>query len=225
MFGDVHPMDVLLPRPDGSTFTAKLACFQDWATNRIFVYPVFLEPREGVRQEHIAAAFIEMTQAPGWGLAQNLYIDNGKEYGCADLIADAMRLNTQFRVLTDDKFDTFVQEPDRPVRRAQPYNAAAKAIEGMFGVLERTVYSALPGWIGGNRMVKKTANVGRAPVPYPHGKAEFLRDLNIALEAFETMPQSGQLNGRSPREVFGKRPPTPSSVSSSACRSGSNITT
>jgi len=60
----------------------------------------------------------------------------------------------------------------------------------------------LPGWIGGNRMAKKTANVGRAPQPYPHGKEAFLEDLRNALIAYETHPQTGQLNGRSPRQAF-----------------------
>ena len=60
----------------------------------------------------------------------------------------------------------------------------------------------LPGWIGGNRMVKKTANIGQAPVPYGHGKDAFLADLHNAIAAYETNPQSGELDGRSPREAF-----------------------
>ena len=200
---DVHPMDVLLPRADGSTFTAKLVVSHDWATNRLFVYLVFPARGEGVRQEHVVEAFIAMTQAPGWGVPQVLYIDNGSEYGCADLVADALQVNTQVRALGDDpEFRTDLLNRRRAIVRAQPYNASAKPIEGMFGVLERGVFSMLPGWIGGDRMTKKTANVGRAPVPYSHGEAAFRADLRNCIELYETNPQHGALGGRSPREVF-----------------------
>ena len=86
--------------------------------------------------------------------------------------------------------------------KAQPYNAPAKAIEGLFGVLEAGPLSMLPGWIGGNRMRKKTANVGREPDVYPGGEEEFRRSLATALEWYETNPQQGTLNGLSPREAF-----------------------
>lgn len=201
--GDVHPMDVLLPRAEGGTFTAKLICWQDWATNRIFVHPVFLARGEGVRQEHVAESYIAMTQAPGWGVPQVLYLDNGGEYRCFDLVGDAMALTTDARALQDDSaLHAELQERRRTAVLAQPYNAAAKDIEGKFAILERSFFSMMPGWIGGQRMAKKTANVGRAPVPYPHGKAAFLRDLDNCIEAYETHPQSGVLGGRSPREAF-----------------------
>lgn len=196
VFGDVHPMDVLLPRADGSTFTARLIAFEDYATARLFAWPVFLGKGEGVRQEHIAAAIVAMTQEPGWGLPQTLYIDNGGEYGCADLAADAMQLAWRIRALAGEPASSAP-----PVVRALPYNAAAKPIESAFARLER-IASALPGYIGGNRMAKKTANVGREPVPYPHGEAAFLDDLRNALAVYEAKPQSGMLAGRSPRAVY-----------------------
>ena len=203
VFGDVHPMDVLLPRPDGTTFTAKLVAFSDQANNRVFVHPVFLEPGEGVRQEHVIEAIVSMAQDPRWGMAQCLYLDNGSEYFALDLVADALKLATQVRALhADDAALSELPGLDRAIVKAQPYNASAKDIEGLFAVLERGVFSMLPGWIGGNRMQKKTANVGQAPVPYGHGKDAFLTDLRNAIEAYETNPQSGELDGRSPREVF-----------------------
>lgn len=198
--GDVHPMDVLLPRPDGSTFTAKLVAFEDSATARMFVYPVFLEKGEGVRQEHVAEAFAAMAADPQWGVPQTLYLDNGSEYNCAALVEDAMRRVAQIRALQGDGEPSAARA--RLIVKALPYNASAKSIESMFSALERGVFSMLPGWIGGNRMAKKTANVGRAPQPYPHGKEAFLEDLQNALIAYETHPQTGQLNGRSPRRAF-----------------------
>jgi hypothetical protein len=51
---------------------------------------------------------------------------------------------------------------DKTIVRAKPYNARAKPIEGIFGVLETHHFAKLPGWVGGNRMKSKTANIGRA---------------------------------------------------------------
>ena len=203
VIGDVHPMDVLLPRADGSTFTPKLVAFEDWANARIFIHPVFLEKGEGVRQEHIAEAFMAMTQDPCWGVPQLLYLDNGGEYGVMELIEDAMRLNTQVRMLQDDdELSEDLHNRRRAIVKARPYNASAKSIESAFSTLERGVFSMLPGWIGGNRMAKKTANVGQAPQPYPHGEAAFVEDLRNCLIAYETHPQTGLLDGRSPRQAF-----------------------
>ena len=198
--GDVHPIDILLPRADGSTFTAKLIAFLDEATGRLFGWPVFLPKGEGVRQEHVAAAFIAMTQDPAWGLPETIYIDNGGEYGCADMITDAIALARRVRLMDGE---TAELPGDREIIRALPYNAAAKGnMEGAFARLERGFLSMLPGHIGGDRMKKKTANVGRVPAPYPHGRAAFERDLHKAIRAYNDKPQSGELKDRSPRQAF-----------------------
>ncbi|MDE0390984.1 MAG: helix-turn-helix domain-containing protein [Rhodospirillales bacterium] len=203
VFGDVHHQDVLLPRADGSTFTAKLVAFLDWPTNRVFVHPVFPAKGEGVRQEHIIEAFIAMTQDPGWGMPRVLYLDNGKEYGCLDRMADALQLVSQMRALDDSpEFDPTLLRRFRPIVKAMPYNAAAKPIEPVFRVLERGFFSNLPGWIGGDRMAKKTANVGREPIPYPHGREAFLADLQGCMTAYHATPQTGVLGGRTPNEAF-----------------------
>ena len=203
VFGDVHHQDVLLPRADGSTFTAKLVAFLDWATNRVFVHPIFLAKGEGVRQEHVIEALIAMTQHAGWGVPQILYLDNGKEYACLDRMADALQLVSQMRAL-DDAPGLVPAAPQRfrPIVKAMPYNAAAKSIEPAFKVLERGFFSLLPGWIGGDRMAKKTANVGREPIPYPHGREAFLADLQTCMDAYHATPQTGALEGRTPNEAF-----------------------
>ena len=208
LIGDVHHLDVLLPRPDGSVFTAKLIAFEDWATARVFLYPVFLPKGEGVRQEHIVEAVVAMTQDPQWGLAQLLYIDNGGEYGCAELAADALELNRLGRSLAvyalddDPELAKALRRRRGAAIKAKPYNASAKSIEGTFNVLGKGVFSLLPGWIGGIRMAKKTANVGQAPTPYPHGEAAFREDLRNCVLVYETHPKTGLLAGRSPRQVF-----------------------
>ena len=128
---DVHPMDVLLPRADGSTFTAKLVCFQDWANNRVFVHPVFLEKGKGVRQAHVVEAIIAMVEK--WGVPETFYLDNGSEYGCVELATAALTLVAEWRAIVGG---TPPSEHWRPIVKALPYNPEAKAIEGLFAVLE-----------------------------------------------------------------------------------------
>lgn len=197
VFGDVHPVDILLPRADGTKFTARLVAFEDYGTGRVFAVPVFPPKGENVRQEHIATAIVAMTQEPGWGLPQTLYIDNGGEYGCVDMVADALALAGRARVMGGEL------SAMRPaVVRALPYNAAAKSIESLFARLEKGLFSLFEGHIGSNRMAQKTGNVGRAPVVYSSGEAAFREELRLALAAYEAKPQSGQLRGRSPRAVY-----------------------
>ena len=205
VIGDVHHLGILLRRPDGSTYTPKLIAWHDWATNRIFAYPVFLQKGRMVRQEHVIEAYIAMIEDPGWGVPEVLYLDNGSEYIWAKLIDDAQRLNTDIRIIGDDDAMVVALKARRSsIVKARPYNAPAKTIEGVFGVLEGGFLSMIPGWIAGNRMAKKTANVGKKPAPYPGDEAAFRRDLELMLDAYETHPQSGVLGGKSPREAFAK---------------------
>lgn len=201
--GDVHPVDILLVRGDGSTYTPKLIAWLDWATNRVFGYPVFLPKGRAVRQEHVIEAFVAMATDERWGVPEHLYLDNGGEYNWAAFVDDAMQLNRRIRLLGDDReLAGAVRARRTAVARALPYNAAAKPIESAFAVLEGGFLSLLPGWIGGDRMKKKTANLGREPAPYPGGEEAFRRSLALMLEAYETHPQSGALDGRSPRQAF-----------------------
>ncbi len=203
VIGDVHHLDILLRRDDGSTYTPKLIAWLDWATNRVFGYPVFLPKGQGVRQEHVIEAFVAMVEDPRWGMPDTLYLDNGGEYSWAELIDDAMQLSSRMRLLDGDpEFASSVRARRSAIVRSLPYNAAAKSIEGAFATLEAGAFSTLPGWIGGNRMRKKTANVGKEPAPYPGDEHAFRRSLNVALDWYDTQPQEGFLSGRSPRQAF-----------------------
>ena len=206
VIGDVHPIDILLVRDDGSSYTPKLIAWLDWATNRVFGYPVFLPKGKAVRQEHVIEAFVAMAADARWGVPEHLYLDNGGEYNWAAFVEDAMQLNSRMRLLGDDReLAGAVRARRSAIVKALPYNAAAKPIESAFATLEGGFLSLLPGWIGGDRMKKKTANLGREPAPYPGGEAAFRRSLALMLEAYETHPQSGALEGRSPRQAFADR--------------------
>lgn len=205
--GDVHHFDVLVRREDGSVCTPKLIAWQDLATNRLFATTVFLELRRGIRQEHVVASFIEVTEHPEWGMPGALYLDNGGEYKALGFIDDAMKLAALPGFETFAVFDGTADAAAGADRRSmivksRPYNAPGKIIESAFAALEHGPFAMLPGWIGGNRMRKKTHNVGREPTPYPGSQEEFRADVGKALAYYHTTPQSGHLAGKSPAAAF-----------------------
>ncbi|HHX0887881.1 TPA: hypothetical protein ACU6E5_006037, partial [Pseudomonas aeruginosa] len=71
--GDVHPIDILLTRADGSTVTPRAICWLDVATQRLHVTLVQLEKGEGIKQAHVAQSFTALCSA--WGLPRQLYLD------------------------------------------------------------------------------------------------------------------------------------------------------
>ena len=207
--GDVHPVDIAIRRVDGSIAYPRAICWHDVATNRLFVCLVLLEKGEGVKQMHVASAFASMCAA--WGLPRTLYLDNGSEYSWHEMMAAfseisrlTQSLQTQFAVgeLPANGQWRELVDTQRQIVRAQPYNAPAKPIEGLFSVIEGTVLSMMPGWTGGDRMRAKTANVGRTPEPYPGTWEQFHADFETALAFYHQRPQHGTMGGKSPAEVY-----------------------
>ncbi len=186
--GDVHPLDFLLPEIEGFQRYAKAICWLDVATNRIWMTIHVLPQGKGITNAHVINSFIEMVTA--WGLPTTLYLDNGSEYNWAPFIEDAMKLAS----LAGDK----------TIVHAKPYNARAKPIEGIFGVLETHHFAKLPGWVGGNRMKAKTANIGRAPDPFPGTFEQFFDAINAAVALYHNRPQGKRTAqaGRSPFEAY-----------------------
>lgn len=182
---DVKVVDCAVRRDDGSVAWPRMIAFMDTGTQRIFRRFFLLNPGEGIRQEHVAATFLEMISDPNWGFPQQLYRDNGAEFFILDLIRHALQQ------LQESKVPTIIN--------ARPYSAASKPIESKFAALDRFVFSQLGGWSGGDRMRKKTAHLGRPPVPYGGSFAEFVRDANERIQIFESLPiSSGPFSGKSP---------------------------
>ncbi len=196
--GDVHPLDILLTRADGSTVTPRAICWLDVATQRLHVTLVQLEKGEGIKQVHVAQSFAALCSA--WGLPRQLYLDNGAEYGWHEMMDGFAHLGR----LTGVPLDTRLMPGSKAVVRARPYNAPAKPIEGIFALLEQQVLSMLPGWIGGNRMRAKTHNVGRRPQPYPGDWAAFHASFDRALAYYHAraQPRSRTLHGLSPNDAL-----------------------
>lgn len=190
--GDVHHLDIVMLRPDGSEAWAKAICWLDMATNRIWITLVLLDKGEGIRNAHVIDSFIEMVTA--WGFPQSLYLDNGSEYRFAEFVQDAMKL-----VADIDYFD----DRSSQITRAKPYNAAAKAIEGIFGRLEQNYFKTIEGWAGGDRTNKRTHQVGKSTKPFTGGLDGLRHAIGNCITLYEFNTQGGEngLNGKSPRQV------------------------
>ena len=186
---DVKPLDCIVRRPDGTTTWPKMIGFMDTGTHRLFRHIVLLAPGDGIRQEHVADAFIRMVMDPEWGFPQQLYRDNGTEFYVLDMVRSALEM---------------INAPGaRTIINAKPYSGASKPIESKFAVLDRFVFSQMGGWAGGNRMNKKTQTVGKPPAPYPGTFEEFVIEANERIDVFEHREiGSGPFKGMTPQGCY-----------------------
>ncbi len=203
--GDVHPIDIAVKRQDGSIAYPRAIAWQDVANNRLFFTLVLLCKGEGIKQVDIAHSFASMCDV--WGLPSTLYLDNGSEYSWHEMMQGFAELSRLSRIQIrspneSPELQALLAEHGREVVRALPYNAPAKPIEGLFSVMESRVFAMIPGWVGGNRMKKKTHNVGREPLPFPGTWQDFQNAMEEALTFYHQTPQAGNLNGLSPQQAY-----------------------
>src|SRR3546814_596134 len=184
---DVKPLDCVLSRPDGSLAYPKLLGFLDTGTSRLFGRIILLAKGEGVRQEHVTDAFLDMVRDPDWGFPQQLYYDNGSEYAHFELTHEALKL------IND--------EGARVIIKARPYSGASKPIESKFSVIDRHVVSLMDGWTGSNRMDKKVQRVGKAANPYAGPVETFEEEFFLRLTDFQEFAiRTGPFAGRRDRQ-------------------------
>jgi hypothetical protein len=86
-----------------------------------------------------------------------------------------------------------------PTTHAKPHNAPAKPVEGMFSALEKFL-AAIPGYVGGNRMRKKTQNVGKAPKPFPGNLQQYEAAIAQAVAFYRNEQQRGTMGNKSPNQ-------------------------
>jgi hypothetical protein len=192
VMADVHPVDILYTRDDGSIATPRLIGWHCVATGRFFGTVFFCDAGKDITNAHVIESLLSLIRE--WGVPKTLYLDNGSEYNWADAIEPGLRLLSE--QISHQGHDGF------GVTRSKPYAPQTKTIEGIFGVLENTYLRHLPGWIAGDRMRKKTANVGKAPVPFPGNKESLEQVLKSSIALYNTMPQRGQLRNKSPNETY-----------------------
>lgn len=203
VIGDVHPMDVVR-EIDGRMVHARLISWLDVATYDLFVTVVILPPGQGITQADIAASFVDMVQA--WGLPKQLRLDNGKEYKWDAMIkgfqalAGLVSAFQAFHVSIMGKGEAaelIDGEQFTAISRARPYNAPAKQIEHVFAIIEYQFFSMMPGWIGGDRMNKRTQLVGQDPKAYRDDDEAFARDIGTCLDLYRNTVQK---DGSSPND-------------------------
>ncbi|MFB2553225.1 hypothetical protein [Ensifer soli] len=191
---DVHHINVMVRRDNGTAASPKFVGFHDVATNRVFGGLVFMDERGGVRNVDVIEEFKRMCQDPAYGMPQKLYCDNGSEYGFADHLEDALKLNC--------RVTPFTQEERARVIRAKPYNASAKVIKGFFRQMNQQYFRHIPGWIDDNRMNPKRRELGKPMPPFEGGFDAFSKMVFQLLQTYEQLPQTGALAGKSPAQVF-----------------------
>ena len=195
---DVHHVDVLMHRADGSAVYPKVIAWQDLATNRLYMTAHLLPRGQAVRESHVIDSYKAMCADPAWGVPETIYGDNGREYNWLDMAGDLAALVSAAR-----PGGVVLAAPTDEVRtlvRSLPYNPQGKVIEGPFGSFTQWIFSQLPGHVGGDRLKKKTANQGREPAPFPGTEAAFREALAVSLDYYHALPQSGHLDGTSPAE-------------------------
>ena len=194
VIGDVHPLDVSIRRTDGSIVYPKAIAWQDVATNRLWITIKVCEKNEGVNRMDVAQSYASMAKA--WGIPITLYLDNGSEYSGDSIYESIQNLSN----LIQKQLNVTTKMPSEI--RAMPYQAQAKPIEGLFSLLEGKYFAMLPGYTGGQRMNKKTHNVGKEPETFPGDLEAFHNAINIMLGTYHATPQDGFLGGQSPNGIL-----------------------
>lgn len=196
--GDVHPLDIGCRRPDGSVAYARLIGWYDVRTHLFVCAPILLQPKEGVRRVHIAQSFAHLCQT--FSVPEALHVDNGGEYSWDEMLAGFAELS-KLTGLARLEVGAKPALRDKAVIRAKPYNAKSKPIEGCFSVLETVYFSQIQGWIGGDRMTKKTQNLGKEPNPYAGTFESLCDELDVMVRRYNAEPQKA-LGGLSPNEAL-----------------------
>lgn len=195
--GDISPLDIPVLRPDGSTAYARMISWHDLATNWLWVDLYLCDKGEGVRREQVAASFCRMCEKAPFGAPRHLYLDNGSEYKWEELLTAWGRLAALHghRFRADEA--ALLPEAGRFVRSI-PFHPRGKRIEGQFGNLRQWLAWWF-GYVGGNRMAKKVANLGKAPVVSEF--AAVRQWLEATLADYHVTPQGAEhMGGMSPQQ-------------------------
>ena len=151
----------------------RLIAWLDMSSLFLWVTPVLLSKGQGVVQADVAESLAHVTKDEHGGIPEHFYLDNGSEYSA---LAAAM---ARLEILAQDQFGLTL---------AKPYSPTSKgSIEGLFNILEQ-VFKGLPGWIGGRRDNKKTANKGQTVAPYARGLGHLVEDVAACVAIYNSRP-------------------------------------
>lgn len=205
VYGDVHPLDIPVLIEGRGLVYPKLIAWMCVATGYVTAHLILPDKGESVRRVHVAQSFAHLCEKRC--IPAVLGLDNGSEYKWAEMIGGFAAL-TQLTGLARTEL-TGAPAPLRhqgkdgqPVIRKIPYNSKSSPMESFFSVFEQHYLSQIPGWVGGNRITKKTQNLGKDPTGYPGGDWLALSlDLDTLLDRYHNRPQKA-LGGRSPHQCI-----------------------
>jgi len=175
LISDVTPLDIRFVLPDGREVKLRLIASVDGKTRRLFGHIYVPAKGQGVRQEHVAAHIVWICLEHG--IPDDWMIDHGGEMAIDDMVGTLMR-----------------------VHKSLPYNARAKLIESIFSVLLRFI-AEIPGFIGSDRMRKKTQSVGKPAQPFKGTIEDLIRAIQQAIAHYNATPQDA-LDGAIPDEAW-----------------------
>ena len=186
VFADVKYLDTAITF-EGKRRRPILIAFLDAGTGRIFGHLTLGRTNPPAATANQAKqAFAAMTCDPLWGVPKTLYVDNGNENkGFDEALSELGALAPHCRII-----------------RARAHNPQAKAIEGMFAVLNRHISSNMPGFTGG-KPGKRRAKLGqRHATPFTGSWREFVAEYRLRLEDYGRKPRRGE---PSPDQVFAEK--------------------
>ncbi len=188
LMGDVHYCDIAV-EDQAEPIRLRLIAWLDMSSLFLWVTPVLLSKGNGITQADVAESLAHLTMSPHGGIPEHFYLDNGSEYSA---LAEAMG---RLSYLAKDQFGLTL---------AKPYSPTSKgSIEGLFNIIEQ-VFKGLPGWIGGRRDNKKSANKGQPVAPYGRGLGQLIADVEACVAIYNSRPQGtgSRLRGLSPKEAL-----------------------
>lgn len=189
VFVDVKLCDIFIYEGEGKKrrrFRPALIGFLDAGTGRLFAHMVKLARGGCVRKSDMVGALLGLITHPNWGVPRAIYTDNGSEmFGLIDGLTELAGLGYVC-----------------PVIRAQDYNPQAKPIEGLFGNLNRQVFSRMEGFTGGKRKKLRRHPAQKAAEPYPRTWEAFCNELGVLLADYHGFRRQ---RGLSPDEQFERK--------------------
>ncbi|MCA1979835.1 MAG: Mu transposase C-terminal domain-containing protein, partial [Thiobacillus sp.] len=196
--GDITPLDIPVLRDDGSTAYARIIAWHDVATNWLWADLVLLDKGTGIRREHVAASYAGMCERAPFGAPRRIYLDNGSEYKWDEMLVACKRLaDFTGQAFAADEATTAPAE--RQVIRSIPFRPRGKRIEGLFGNLSDWLGWWF-GYVGGNRMTKKVATLGKGVQPAPFAAVKDWLDRTLADYHVTPQPRSEHMDGMSPQQ-------------------------
>ncbi|OQY55440.1 MAG: hypothetical protein B6247_07705 [Candidatus Parabeggiatoa sp. nov. 2] len=201
--GDVHHAKYLIKGPDGKRVYPAFICWQDLATNRLFITIKFCrqtgpKSREGVTQADISLSYMELVKE--WGIPRTLYLDNGSEYQYNVMKRAVRELNDNINQQTQISLD--IPPGIEAILRTNPYEPRAKPIEGLFGILVQNHWPNIRGFVG-NKKHPNQKPKGKEPEYFEGSLEEFAKQIDTLITGYHSTPQK-TLEGLSPNSKLQK---------------------